>query len=262
MPGMDLTIGEVAEQAGVTVRTLRYYEELGLLAPARDPGGRRRYDPATIDRLYRIKLLRGLGTPVAEVDPDASDLLTLTSNQLADIDRRVAELARLRERVRTVEARLMSLQEPTDSELVAVLAGLPDAEPVLTRRLTLLVYRDIETAQRHLVDVFGLRAGELTRDSDGHVVHGEVHAGDGVIWLHQESPGFGLASPATLGGASHCMAVDVEDVEAHCERARAAGADIVYEPTDMPYGVREYAARDSEGGLWSFMQPIEQEDER
>src|SRR5687768_2043788 len=125
---MDLTIGEVADQAGVTVRTLRYYEELGLLAPERDSGGRRRYDAATIDRLYRIRLLRGLGTPVADVDPDASDLLTLTTTQLADIDRRVADLARLRERVRTVEARLMSRQEPTDAELVAVLAGMPDAE--------------------------------------------------------------------------------------------------------------------------------------
>jgi DNA-binding transcriptional MerR regulator len=259
---MDLTIGEVAAQAGVTVRTLRYYEELGLLAPDRDSGGRRRYDAATIDRLYRIRLLRGLGTPVAEVDPDASDLLTLTTTQLADIDRRVADLARLRERVRTVEARLMSRQDPTDSELVAVLSGLPDAEPVLTRRLTLLVYRDIEAAQRHLVEVFGLRAGELARDGDGKAVHGEVYAGDGVIWLHQESPDFGLASPATLGGATHCMAVDVEDVDAHCERSRAAGAEIAYEPTEMPYGVREYAARDSERGLWSFMQPIEQEDER
>ena len=89
-----------------------------------------------------------------------------------------------------------------------------------------------------------------------------MYAGDGVIWLHQESPDFGLASPVTLGAATHCMAVDVEDVDAHCERSRAAGAEIVYEPTEMPYGVREYAARDSEGGLWSFMQPIEQEDER
>ena len=261
MLGMDLTIGEVAEQAGVTVRTLRYYEELGLLAPERDSGGRRRYDAATIDRLYRIRLLRGLGTPVAEVDPDASDLLTLTTTQLAEIDRRVADLARLRERVRTVEARLMSRQDPTDSELVAVLAGLPDAEPVLTRRLTLLVYRDIEAAQRHLVEVFGMRAGELTRDGDGRVVHGEIFAGDGVIWLHQESEAFRLASPATSGTASHCMAVDVDDVDSHHARALAAGAEIVYEPTEMPYGVREYAARDTEGGLWSFMQPLGQTEE-
>ncbi|PVG84884.1 hypothetical protein DDE18_03520 [Nocardioides gansuensis] len=253
---MDLTIGEVAAQTAVTVRTLRYYEELGLLGPRRDAAGRRRYDGATIDRLYRIRLLRGLGTPVAEVDPDLTDLLSLTTRHLADIDRRLADLARLRERVRTVEARLMSREEPADTELVAVLAGMPDAEPAITRRLTLLVYRDLEAAHRHLVEVLGLRPGRLTRDDAGTVVHAEVHAGDGVIWLHPESERFGLASPATLGGATHCMAVDVEDVDAHCDRALAAGAEIVYEPTDMPYGVREYAARDHEGGLWSFMHPL------
>jgi uncharacterized glyoxalase superfamily protein PhnB len=55
------------------------------------------------------------------------------------------------------------------------------------------------------------------------------------------------------------MAVDVDDVDAHFERRVAAGADIAYEPTDMPYGVREYGARDSEGGLWSFMQPTDEE---
>jgi DNA-binding transcriptional MerR regulator/uncharacterized glyoxalase superfamily protein PhnB len=253
---MDLTIGEVAEQTGVTVRILRYYEELGLLAPHRDSGGRPRYDASTIDRLYRVRLLRELGTPVADVDPDGAALLPLTTHALAGIDGRIADLARLRERVRTVEARLLGGQEPTDAELVSVLAGMPEAEPVLTRRLTLLVYRDIEAAQRHLVDVFGLRAGELTRDADGVIVHGEVYAGDGVIWLHCESEQFGLASPATLGAASHCMAIDVADVDAHCEGARAAGAEIVYEPTEMPYGVREYGARDSEGGLWSFMQHL------
>ena len=39
-------IGDVARRTGVTERTLRYYEELGLLAPARDGGGRRQYDGA------------------------------------------------------------------------------------------------------------------------------------------------------------------------------------------------------------------------
>ena len=56
------------------------------------------------------------------------------------------------------------------------------------------------------------------------------------------------------------MAIDVDDVEAHFQRTTAAGAEIAYEPADMPYGVREYGARDNEGGLWSFMQPIEQEE--
>jgi DNA-binding transcriptional MerR regulator len=52
-------IGEVAELAGVSTRTLRYYEEIGLLEPAgHSPGGSRRYDEASLSRLQRIRELR------------------------------------------------------------------------------------------------------------------------------------------------------------------------------------------------------------
>jgi uncharacterized glyoxalase superfamily protein PhnB len=46
--------------------------------------------------------------------------------------------------------------------------------------------------------------------------------------------------------------VAVEDVDAHAERAKAAGAEIVRELNDTDYGSREYAARDLEGNVWSF----------
>ena len=233
---VDDTIGEVARRVGVTERTLRYYEELGLLDPSRDTGGHRRYHPERIQRLYRVRLLRELGTPVSELDPDSVDLLALTARQLAGIDRQVTELSRLRERVRTVEERLMGGQAPTDEELVGVLTGIPDAESAMTRRLTLLVYADIAAAHRHLVEVFGFAAGELARDEHGTVTHGEVHVGDGLVWMHGESADFGLASPATLGGASHCMAVHVDDIDAHHARVRDAGAEIVYEPIVMDDG--------------------------
>ena len=52
------------------------------------------------------------------------------------------------------------------------------------------------------------------------------------------------------------MAVMVDDVDRHHDRALAAGATVVYPPRDMDYGVREYGARDLEGGLWSFMTPL------
>jgi DNA-binding transcriptional MerR regulator len=256
----ELTIGEVAARTGLTQRTLRYYEDLGLLQPGRTDGGRRSYDAATLDRLYRIRLQRSLGTPVAEVVPEHTDLLAIARRHLANLDERLAWTARERERVRAVEARLLGGAEPTDTELLDLLAGLGD-EPVAVRRLTLLVYRDLEAMQQYLVDVFGFAAGALTRHGGTKVVHAEVHVGDGVIWMHQESPHHRLASPATSGTASHCMAIDVDDVEAHYARTKAAGAEIVYEPTDMPYGVREYAVRDPEGALWSFMQPIETDQE-
>lgn len=141
-------------------------------------------------------------------------------------------------------------------ELLALLEEMTVFETSVQRRINLLVYADIESAYEYLVRVFGLGPGELTRDEEGNVVHGEIEAGDGVLWLHPESPEFGLASPKTLGGASSCMAVIVEDVDAHHRHAVEQGATIRYEPTDQSYGYREYSALDSEGGLWSFMKPL------
>src|SRR3954454_13360897 len=171
----ELTIGEVAARTGLTQRTLRYYEDLGLLEPARTDGGRRSYDAATLDRLYRIRLQRSLGTPVADVSPDETDLLAIARRHLAGLDERLPRTARERERVRAVEARLLEGAAPTDAELLDLLAGLGD-EPVAVRRLTLLVYRDVEAMQRFVVDVFGFGAGPLHRNpTDSKVAHAEVY---------------------------------------------------------------------------------------
>ncbi|MFB3738139.1 MAG: MerR family transcriptional regulator [Candidatus Velamenicoccus archaeovorus] len=61
MSATSYRIGEVAERAGVTPRTLRYYEELGLLAPAgHSPGGARRYSDEDVGRVLRIRELQEL----------------------------------------------------------------------------------------------------------------------------------------------------------------------------------------------------------
>lgn len=250
-----MSIGEVVARTGLTERTLRYYEELGLLEPARDGGGRRRYDPGTLDRLYRVRLQRELGTPLAQVRPDDADVLGLTGDHLAGLDSEIAALARRRERVRAVQDRLLRGTAPAPAELLDLLAGLSTEETLPTRRLTLLVYRDLAAAHAHLVEVLGFGAGPVTRDDGGRVVHAEVHVGDGVVWLHPELPAARLASPVTAGSASACLAVEVDDVEAHHARLVAAGARVDYAPTDMPYGVREYGVRDPEDHLWSFQQP-------
>ncbi|MEO7125074.1 MAG: VOC family protein [Nakamurella sp.] len=130
-------------------------------------------------------------------------------------------------------------------------------DDTLQRRISILIYDDIPAMHSWLVRVFGLGAGRLDYDDQGGCQHGEVQAGDGVIWLHKASPGFGLASPKTLGAATSTTAVMVDDVDAHHRRALAEGAEIIYPPTDMPYEYREYSARDPEGGLWSFMKPLD-----
>jgi uncharacterized glyoxalase superfamily protein PhnB len=50
--------------------------------------------------------------------------------------------------------------------------------------------------------------------------------------------------------------VEVSDIDAHCARARAAGAEIIVEPADQFYGHRTYRARDHEGHVWTFAQPV------
>lgn len=259
MPAMDddaLAIGEVVARTGLTERTLRYYEELGLLSPTRDGAGRRRYDPASLDRLYRVRLQRELGTPLNQMRPDDADVLALTGEHLAALDSQITALARRRERVRAVQDRLLRGTPPVPAELLDLLSGLAAEETVPTRRLTLLVYRDLAAAHEHLVRVLGFGAGPVTRDDDGRAVHAEVYVGDGVVWLHPELPSARLASPATAGSASACLAVEVDDVDAHHARLVAAGARIDYEPTDMPYGVRECGVRDLEDHLWSFQQHL------
>jgi uncharacterized glyoxalase superfamily protein PhnB len=127
----------------------------------------------------------------------------------------------------------------------------------LQRPIASLVCVDLETTYDHLIRVFRLGPGELTRDDYGNVVHGELQAGDGTVWLHPESAEFGLASPRTLGASSGTVVVMVDDVDAHHRHAVSEGAEVVYQPVDQPYGYREYSARDPEGALWSFMKPLD-----
>ena len=126
---------------------------------------------------------------------------------------------------------------------------LPDIVP-------LLVYRDIERAHEWLTRVFGFRAGLLERDASGAVMHGEVHNGEQVIWLHRVIADDGWVS-AEGQPTSGELVVRVADVDAHCARARAEGASIEYGPMDQDYGVREYGTRDLEGRRWAFVAPLE-----
>ena len=120
----------------------------------------------------------------------------------------------------------------------------------------LLVCRDIERAHEFLVRAFGFEPGLIERTPNGDVVHGEVHAGGQVIWLHRVMADDGWVSPEDSPATTGELVVRVDDVDAHCERARAAGAEIEYGPQDQDYGVREYGVRDLEGRRWAFVTPL------
>jgi MerR family transcriptional regulator, thiopeptide resistance regulator len=124
------------------------------------------------------------------------------------------------------------------------------------RVIPLLVYRDIQAAHDFLVQAFGFESGGVERGADGQPVHGEVRVGETAIWLHRVAVDNQLDSPETREMAGAGLVVHVSDIDAHFARARAAGASIDCEPTERPYGLREYGARDPEGHHWWFAMPI------
>jgi DNA-binding transcriptional MerR regulator len=260
--GTGRRVGELATATGLTVRTLHYYEEIGLLvASGRTDAGHRVYDDSDVERLYRICLLRRLGLPLGEIaralDDPAWSLRAAMTTQLADLDQRVEVAGRLRSRVAQRVGSTGPSDGPLTEDLLEILEEMTVLDATVQRRISILVYSDLEAAHEFLMRVFGLGPGELTRDDQGNVVHGELQAGDGVVWLHPEAPAFGLASPRTLGASTASVALMVDDVDAHFRHAKSEGATIRYEPVDQPYGYREYSALDSEGALWSFMKPLD-----
>ena len=107
-----------------------------------------------------------------------------------------------------------------------------------------LGYVDIGKAADWLCGAFGFRV--RLRIADHRV---QLHAGDGAVVVHDGGP----------EGTSRVM-VRVEDVDAHCARARAFGAQILQEPTSFPYGERQYSAADPAGHRWHFSQSIADSD--
>lgn len=257
---MVMQIGDVAARTGMTVRTLHYYEQIGLLTPAgRTAAGYRLYGAEQIERLYRISLLRSFGLPLEAVsgslESDNSALQELMDQHLSAVDADLLARNRLRTRLARLVELLESNEAPT-SGLLDVLEDMIMTKPVVDQRISILVYDDIDAAFDHLVDVFALGPGDVTRSEQGRAVHAAISAGDGEVWLHPETGEFGLASPKHLGAASATMAIMVDDVDAHYRHAVEHGATIRYEPVDQPYGYREYGAIDPEGHLWSFMKAL------
>jgi uncharacterized glyoxalase superfamily protein PhnB len=128
-----------------------------------------------------------------------------------------------------------------------------------------IVYRDPAKAIDWLCKAFGFEVQIKVEGEGGQILHSELVLGGGLISLGS-GEGKGRTwrkSPLDVGGANtQSCCVYVDDVDAHCARARAAGATIASEPTTNDYGDgywvdRSYEAVDLEGHHWWFMTRIE-----
>jgi len=110
-------------------------------------------------------------------------------------------------------------------------------------------------AHEYILRVFGLTPGQAWKSDDGVTEYREVRAGEQVIGLHPAG-GTSYRSPRSAGAVTGVTAIFVDDADAHYARTVAAGANIVCEPVDRPYGIREYGASDPEGQVWWFQSPL------
>lgn len=107
----SFSVGEVAHFAGVTVRTLHHYDEIGLLSPGdRSSGGYRRYDDTDLERLERVLFYRELGFSLEEI-ARILDGLGDTSSHLRWQHRLLSQrIARLKEMVALIEKEMEAKQ--------------------------------------------------------------------------------------------------------------------------------------------------------
>lgn len=122
-----------------------------------------------------------------------------------------------------------------------------------------VIYKDPFKALDWLEQAFGFERTMVITDSEGNLGHSQMNFGNGFIMVGSEFAAF-TASPASIGGRNtQFIHVHLpEGIDAHCERARQAGAEIVQEPADQFYGDRTYRARDPEGHMWTFGQTVKQ----
>ena|SRR5205809_919853 len=132
------------------------------------------------------------------------------------------------------------------------------------RIVPMIAYEDGAAAIDWLVRAFGFREISRIADEQGRIGHAELALNGGVVYLASPTPDY--ESPRrhreTCDAARNWSAVpwvidgvmaEVDDTDAHYHRARAAGATILSEPDDQPFG-RIYRAEDLEGHRWMFVQ--------
>ncbi|MEW6473993.1 MAG: heavy metal-responsive transcriptional regulator [Actinomycetota bacterium] len=121
-----MRIGELARQSGLSTKTIRYYEQIGLLsAPVRTASGYRDYDDSALERLAFVRAAQAVGLSLGEIrgilalrddgETPCGHVLDLLRARSAELDRRIAELRRLRDELGHLVERAGGL-DPADCD--------------------------------------------------------------------------------------------------------------------------------------------------
>lgn len=124
-----------------------------------------------------------------------------------------------------------------------------------------LSYKDPKAALRWLEEAFGFEPFMVIVDGEGNLAHSEMKFGDSIVMIGTEWTEKHRSPKAIDGINTQTVHVQLdESIDAHCEHARKAGANILQEPETQFYGDRTYRCTDPEGHIWTFGQTVQEMD--
>jgi DNA-binding transcriptional MerR regulator len=146
--GNGLKVGELARASGLSIRTVRYYDQIGLLSPSRrSPAGHRLYDDTDVQRLYRVCLLRRIGLPLADIgkalDEPGWDLRHAMLAHLDLLDHQQAIGAAMRRRLAAMVIATDLERSSNTARLLETMEDMTMIDETVQRRISILVYDDI-----------------------------------------------------------------------------------------------------------------------
>ncbi len=159
-PSTGRKVGDIASETGMTVRTLHYYEEIGLLSPdGRTPAGHRIYGDRAVEQIYKIAALRQLGLPLDELrstlDQEA-DLAGIIGHHLATVQAQLDAQTRLRSKLSALVSSLETTTATT-GDLLRVLEDMTMLAPTVDSRIAIPPRLRSRTRRHH-----PLRTGRST----------------------------------------------------------------------------------------------------
>ena len=131
-PGTGITVGQLAEAAGVNVETIRYYQRIGLLPlPKRDHGNIRRYSAGDLTRIQFVKRAQALGFSLDEValllglsdGKHCAETKLLAAKKLALVEAKIRDLAAMRVSLRSLIAKCSKGSRGCGCPIIDALAG-------------------------------------------------------------------------------------------------------------------------------------------
>ena len=226
----EWSVGELADAAGITVRTLHHYEQVGLLTPAARTGaGHRRYHAEQAEKLYQITAMRSLGFHLDEIRRalDGEDLASVARLHLQQVRDRLRQTSELHQRLERLLSALDCADHPTDEIIRAT-------EATVTVNLTTIYTRGGDSGETSTGDRARVSKDDPRIEAGGDV--DELNAQLGVVLTHLtkepfagwigeiQNELFDLGADLTCGPDRGALRIDgryVDRLERRCDDANA-----------------------------------------